>query len=43
MALKIVWTSQANKGLNKVLEYLEKEWTINEILKLEQNILTLLK
>ncbi len=38
MALKIVWTPQAEDGLNKVIGYLEKEWTIIEILNLEQNI-----
>jgi plasmid stabilization system protein ParE len=38
MALKIVWTPQAENGLNKVIDYLEKEWTIIEILNLEQNI-----
>jgi len=42
MALKIVWTPQAENGLDKVLDYLEKEWTIMEILKLEQNINDLL-
>lgn len=38
MALKIVWTSQAKIGLEKVLNYLEKEWTTKEILKLEDNL-----
>lgn len=38
MALKIVWTPQAENGLNKVLDYLEKEWTMMEILNLEQNL-----
>lgn len=38
MALKIVWTPQAVDGLDKELGYLEKEWTIVEILNLEQNI-----
>jgi len=38
MALKIVWTPQAVDGLDKVLGYLEKEWTIVEILNLQQNI-----
>lgn len=42
MALKIVWTPQAEKGLNKVITYLEKEWTIIEILNLEQNLKDLL-
>ena len=42
MALKIVWTPQADKGLAKVLEYLENEWTAKEILNLEQNIQSLL-
>lgn len=38
MALEIVWTPQADKGLNKVMKYLEEEWTEIEILNLEQNI-----
>lgn len=38
MALKIHWTPQAEKGLDAVLEYLEKEWTIREILQLEERI-----
>ena len=42
MALKIVWTPQAERGLDKVIEYLEKEWTVLEILNLEQNINDLL-
>lgn len=42
MALKIVWTPQAERGLDKVIEYLEEEWTINEILNLEQNLQDLL-
>lgn len=42
MALKIVWTPQAERGLDKAIEYLEEEWTINEILNLEQNLQDLL-
>jgi plasmid stabilization system protein ParE len=42
MALKIVWTPKADEGLEKVIDYLEKEWTILEILKLEQNLKELL-
>ncbi|QHI36296.1 hypothetical protein IMCC3317_16560 [Kordia antarctica] len=42
MALKIVWTPQAENGLNKVLDYLEEEWTLQEILNLEQNLNDLL-
>ena len=42
MALKIVWTQQAERGLDKVIEYLEEEWTVNEILNLEQNLQDLL-
>lgn len=38
MALKILWTPKADEGLEKVLEYLEEEWTILEILKLENNL-----
>lgn len=43
MALKIVWTPQAENGLNKIIDYLEKEWTIMEILNLEQSINDFLK
>lgn len=42
MALRIVWTPQADRGLDKVIEYLEEEWTIREILNLEQNLQNLL-
>jgi plasmid stabilization system protein ParE len=42
MALKIVWTQQATKGLDKVIDYLEKNWTVIEILNLEQNLQSLL-
>ena len=38
MALMVKWTLQAEKGLDKVIEYLEKEWTVKEILQLEKNI-----
>lgn len=38
MALKIHWTPQAEKGLDLVLEYLEKDWTVKEILQLEEKI-----
>jgi len=43
MALKIVWTPQANEGLIKVINYLEINWTKKEILNLEQNINELIK
>lgn len=42
MAIKIVWTPQAENGLNKIIDYLEKEWTFKENLNLEQNINDLL-
>ena len=29
MALKIVWTPQAEKGLDKVIKYPEENWAIN--------------
>ena len=38
MALKIIWTPQANSGLMKVITYLEENWTKKEILNLEKNI-----
>ncbi len=38
MALEIKWTKQAEKGLDNVLKYLEDEWIIKEILRLETKI-----
>ncbi len=38
MALKFIWTSQAVKGFNKVIDYLEAKWTAKEILDLENKI-----
>lgn len=38
MALKFIWTAQAVKGFNKVIDYLEAKWTIKEILNLENKI-----
>lgn len=38
MALKIVWTSKAEAGLEKVIEYLDVNWTVTEILNLEKNL-----
>jgi|SRR5690554_2973690 len=38
MAIKIVWTPQAQIGLNKVIHFLEENWTEAEILNLEQNL-----
>ena len=31
MALKIVWSKQAENGYDKIMQYLEKEWTDREI------------
>ncbi len=38
MALTIKWTLQAEKGLDKVFNYLEEYWTIKEIHNLEAAI-----
>ncbi|MCF6351092.1 MAG: hypothetical protein L3J23_08725 [Flavobacteriaceae bacterium] len=38
MALKIIWTPQANSSLTKAINYLENNWTKKEILNLENNI-----
>ena len=43
MALNFVWTPQAEKGLIKVIKYLEENWTVKEILNLETNIEEFLK
>jgi len=42
MALEIVWTPQAEKGLDKVLEYLQEEWSAKEIFVLEKRIIDLM-
>jgi plasmid stabilization system protein ParE len=42
MALNIVWTPQAEKGLESVIDYLVKDWTVIEILNLEKNLQNLL-
>lgn len=38
MALKFIWTKQAVKGFNKVVDYLEAKWTAKEIINLENKI-----
>jgi plasmid stabilization system protein ParE len=38
MALEIFWTDTAKTGLQRVLEYLEENWTEKEILKLEEKL-----
>lgn len=38
MAIKVVWTRQALNGLDRVIAYLEDEWTAKEIQTLEQKI-----
>jgi hypothetical protein len=38
MALEVKWTPQSEKGLAKVIEYLEEACTFREILQLEENI-----
>ncbi len=43
MKLKIVWTLQAVKGLESVIEYLEAEWTSKEIYNLELKLKELLE
>lgn len=43
MALEIVWTPQAEKGLDKVLEYLQEEWSAKEIFVLEKRIIDLME
>lgn len=43
MALKIVWTPQAESGLEQVLDYLEIHQTKNEIIQLESKLKGVLK
>ncbi len=38
MALEVDWTPQAENGLLAVIDYLEREWSVNEILQLENKI-----
>lgn len=38
MEIKIIWTLQAERGLSKTINYLEREWTEKEILRLGRNI-----
>ncbi|MCF6353115.1 MAG: type II toxin-antitoxin system RelE/ParE family toxin [Cyclobacteriaceae bacterium] len=33
MALKIVWTDEANEGLDEIIEYIEEKWTEKELNK----------
>lgn len=40
MEIEILWTKRAEKGLSNTIDYLEKEWTKKEILRLEQNIIS---
>ncbi|WP_430908716.1 type II toxin-antitoxin system RelE/ParE family toxin [Maribacter sp. 2-571] len=42
MALKIVWTPQAEKGLDTVIAFLEEKWTVKEIHNLEENLKSLM-
>lgn len=35
MALKVRWTLTSKRGLYKVIEYLEQDWTAKEILQLQ--------
>lgn len=37
--MEIIWTKRAEKGLSKTIDYLEKNWTKKEILRLELNII----
>jgi len=32
MALDIVWTDEANEGLDEIIDYLEKKWSEKEII-----------
>ena len=43
MALRIIWTSQAKLGLDRVIDYLEEYWTAKEILRFEDNLNDLLE
>lgn len=40
--MKIIWAPVAEQGLLKTISYLEAEWSVKEILRLEKNIEDLL-
>ncbi len=33
MALEVVWTDEANKGLDEIIEHLDEKWTETELKK----------
>lgn len=41
MEKELIWTPQAENGLNQVVEYLQKEWSVKKILRLENKIIKL--
>lgn len=41
MALEIKWTLQAEKGLDSVIDYLEKKWSPKEIFSLKKTLIRL--
>ncbi|MFA7687577.1 MAG: type II toxin-antitoxin system RelE/ParE family toxin [Moheibacter sp.] len=43
MEIEIFWTKRAVKGLSNTIDYLEKEWTKKEILRLEENIISFIE
>lgn len=42
MALKVIWTTRASKGLKNVINFLDENWTSKEILNLESKLIKLL-
>lgn len=38
MALEIIWSSRAEKGIDKIVKYLEKKWTEKEIKNFMQEV-----
>ncbi len=41
--MKIFWTTRASSNLDKILEYLEKEWSVNSVKKFNNKPLDFLE
>jgi plasmid stabilization system protein ParE len=41
--VKILWTTRASSNLDRILEYLEKEWSISSVKKFNNKLLNFLE
>lgn len=41
--MKILWTTRASSNLDRILEYLEKEWSISSVKKFNNKLLNFLE